>query len=185
MGSWRSPPSGAGHPPPSPLGLAGRPGMLPGPGLQALNVSGGGRAPNAQQLLLEVPSKGKGGRAAGQPERGTKGTLRSHLPPHRRSECSPCAFCGRPEASDARLGEGREDGEATGSSVTVPRRGRPPQQRPPMEDAGQNPACSWKFWSCWGKGVASGARGGSQLIVKATPLCTLPQWAWPLSGAGL
>lgn len=120
---------GRGHPPPSPLRLTGRPVML--------RAWTAGTACVWRWVVPECPAAAagsallgegrEGGRAAW---RGTKGTLRSHhLLLTGRSECSPCAFCGRPEASDARLGEGREDGEATGSSVTVPRGGGGPHSR--------------------------------------------------------
>lgn len=87
---------------------------------------------------------GRGGRAARAARRGTKGTLRSHhLLLAGCSECRPCILRGRPEASDARLGEEGEDGEATGSSITVPGAGAAPvEESPGGGGAGQNPTCS-------------------------------------------
>ena len=106
---------------------------------------------------------GEGGRAAWW---GTKGTtLSHHLLLTGRSECSPCALCGRPEASDARLGEGREDGEATGSSVTVPMGGAAPTaESPDGVGAGQNPACSLEVLVLLGEGGGKwGKRGANSL----------------------
>ena len=106
---------------------------------------------------------GEGGRAAWW---GTKGTTLSHpLLLTGRSECSPGALCGRPEASDARLGEGREDGEATGSSVTVPMGGAAPTaESPDGVGAGQNPACSLEVLVLLGEGGGKwGKRGANSL----------------------
>lgn len=106
---------------------------------------------------------GEGGRAAW---RGTKGTPRSHhLLLTGRSECSPCALCGRPEASDARLGEGRGDREATGSSVTVPMGGAAPTaESPDGAGAGQNSACSLEVLVLLGeRGGKWGKKGGNSL----------------------
>lgn len=173
--SWHPTIQGKGHPPPPPLGLTGRPGVL------RAWAAGGARAPAAAAGSAPLGEGREGGRAAW---RGTKGTPRSHhLLLAGCSECSPCVLRGRPEASDSRLGEEKEDGEATGSSEQSRGAGRPPRQSPPLE-AGlvRIPPAPGKFWSCWGKGVASRVRG--EPINCKEPLLSVPasQWAWPPRG---
>lgn len=120
---------------------------------------GGARMPSSC-CWWKCPPRGReeGGRAAW---RGTKGTLRSHHLLTGRLNAAHVLSAAGPEASDARLGEERRRGGHGLLCDSPEGRGGPHSRGLPMEDAGQNPACSLEVLVLLGEGGGKWGKRGA------------------------